>query len=192
MKRFLILSVVLLTSVAGLRAQNTWALKTNLLSDVTTTPNIAYEFAIAPRWTIETSFSANLWPLGHINFRHASVQPELRYWFCDRFNGAFISINAVGGYIYNLGGIYNFSKIHPMLPNLLDDSLQEAILIGGGLSVGTDIVLSRHWNLEMEVGIGYMYVKGHEFRNGVEVQGNFSTFDYIGPNRLSLALVYLF
>ena len=36
-------------------AQNKWALKTNLISDATLSPNLALEYAFAPKWSIELS-----------------------------------------------------------------------------------------------------------------------------------------
>ena len=71
------------------------AVKTNLLYDVTTTLNLGAEFRVAPKWTIDLSGNYNPFNLGNDRkMRHWLVQPEVRYWFCEAFNGHFPSIKA--------------------------------------------------------------------------------------------------
>ncbi|MDE5634907.1 MAG: DUF3575 domain-containing protein, partial [Muribaculaceae bacterium] len=43
----------------------TYALKSNLLSDVTLTLNGAYEMKIAPRWTVELGGNLNAWKVNN-------------------------------------------------------------------------------------------------------------------------------
>ena len=57
----------------GLTAQNRWAVKTNLLHDLTSSPNLALELSVARHWSIEVSGSINAWPIGHVNIQHAIV-----------------------------------------------------------------------------------------------------------------------
>ena len=59
-------------------------------------------------------------------------------------------------------------------------------------------------NLEVEIGFGYMYAKGDEYSLQKNEEGKYylpdyavpvlegSIFDYLGPNKLALSLVYLF
>ena len=91
------LSAVLFFNGAAARAQS-FAIKTNLLYDVTTTANIGIEFGLAPRWTMDISGNYNPWnlPSGKL-IKHAKVQPEARFWFCDRFSRHFLGIHALGG-----------------------------------------------------------------------------------------------
>lgn len=76
--------------------------KTDLLTDVTLTPNIGVEVGIAPKWPVELRGQLNAWSVNNHDWRHWMVQPELRYWFCRRFAGHFVGVHA-------LGGEYNFA-----------------------------------------------------------------------------------
>ena len=85
-------------------AQNV-AIKTNILSDVFLNINTGLEVGLAPRWTLDISGEVNAWTLSHDRrWKHWAVQPEARYWFCDRFAGHFVGAHLHGGQ-YNIGGI---------------------------------------------------------------------------------------
>lgn len=86
------------------------ALKTNLLYDATATVNAGIEIGLAPRWTLDISGNFNDWTMSHNRkWKHWLVQPEARYWFCERFSGHFIGIHAHGGE-YNFGNLKNGIK----------------------------------------------------------------------------------
>lgn len=102
--KFLTFLLFLCCGICGAKAQEV-ALKTNLLSDAFLNPNLAAEVALAPRWTIDVSGQFNTWNLSHDRkWKHWVVQPEIRYWFCDRFAGHFVGAHLLGGQ-YNVGGI---------------------------------------------------------------------------------------
>lgn len=183
--------IAALISVGTLGAQNRWALKTNILHDETLSVNLAVEWGFAPHWSAEVSGSVNWWQPGELSLQHVILQPELRYWFCDRFSGWFVNAHAIGGYTPKVGGLWDFSQYYEKFPNLKTFYLQNAKMLGGGLGFGYDFIISRHWNLELEMGLGYMFVKGDEYSDGVRIlQG--SKFDYIGPTRLAITFAYLF
>ena len=69
----------------GARCQNV-AIKSNLLYDATATVNLGIEFCLAPRWTFDVSGNYNGWTISeNRKWKHWFLQPEARYWFCDRF-----------------------------------------------------------------------------------------------------------
>ena len=73
------------------------ALKTNLAYDAATAANLGLEFGLAPRWTMDISGNYMPWKFyNRTSRKHAMVQPEFRYWFCDRFSGHFLGIHAHG------------------------------------------------------------------------------------------------
>ena len=81
------------------------AIKTNLIGDALLNPNLAVEVGVAPKWTVELSGQWNAWTVGNDHrWKHWVVQPEARYWFCERFSGHFVAIHALGGQ-YNVGNI---------------------------------------------------------------------------------------
>ena len=88
MKRILIF-LMLLVSIS-LSAQDV-AVKTNLLYDATTTINLGAEIGVAPKWTVDLSANYNGWTFNdNKKWKHWMAQPEVRYWFCERFNGHFL------------------------------------------------------------------------------------------------------
>lgn len=61
------------------------AIKTNLLYDATTTFNLGAEFALSPKWTLDVSGNYNPWTFSNNKkWKHWLVQPEARYWFCNK------------------------------------------------------------------------------------------------------------
>ena len=70
----------------NIKAQN-FALKTNIVYDATATVNIGAEIGLAPKWTFDLSGNYNAWEMpGDRFWKHAMAQPEVRFWFCDRFS----------------------------------------------------------------------------------------------------------
>ena len=84
-------------------AQNV-ALKTNLPYAAAASANLGLEVGLAPRWTLDISGNYMPWKFYNGLLRkHAFVQPEARYWFCDRFSGHFIGVHAHSG-LFNVTG----------------------------------------------------------------------------------------
>lgn len=175
-------------------AQNV-ALKTNVLSDAFLNPNIGIEIGLAPKWTIEAVGQFNLWKQSHDRqWRHWALQPEARYWFCDRFSGHFIGLHIHGGQ-YNIGGIgdFDFSFLGTDFSKLKDYRFQ-GWFAGAGIAYGYDWILSRHWNIEAEIGIGWSYTRFDQFRCagcGKKIATD-RPHNYYGITRAALNIVYLF
>lgn len=188
------IALIIATLITGtLGAQNRWALKSNLLHDATASVNLSLEYSPFAHWSAELSGSVNMWDLPRgLKLKHAIVQPELKYWLCDRFNGWFFDVHAFGGYIPIIGGLpLDFSKYYHKFPNLSSFNMRNGILVGGGVGFGYDVILGRHWNLELEMGVGYMFLRGNEYSDDVLILKN-SKFDYIGPTKLGVTICYLF
>lgn len=80
------------------------ALKTNTLMWATTTPNLGLEVALSPRYTLELSGSYNPWTFkDDKKMRFWLVQPELKYWFCEKSEGHFVGMHLHGAQYF--GGI---------------------------------------------------------------------------------------
>ena len=72
------------------------AIKNNLAYDALKTPNLSLEFSMGRKWTLDTQVGMNFFfytqdaTSSRYKTKKAShwlVQPELRYWTCDVFNG---------------------------------------------------------------------------------------------------------
>ncbi|MGL4806189.1 MAG: DUF3575 domain-containing protein [Bacteroidales bacterium] len=169
------------------------AVKTNLLyGGITLTPNLGAEISIAPRWTLDLSGGYNPWNLhGSISNNkklvHWLVEPEARYWLCQKFSGHFFGTHL-------LFSQYNISQHR--LPWLLGKGSQnyryEGNAAGGGLTYGYQFILGNHWNLEASIGIGYArlwYDKFNCLKCGEKLES--SHRNYFGPTKAAISIVYL-
>lgn len=190
--KFYLLILVLSVSFCA-KSQNV-GIKTNLVGDGFLSPNLGVEIGLAPKWSLDVTGQVNFWDVNHHKWKHWLAQPEVRYWFCDRFAGHFIALHAIGGQ-FNFGNIKNgvknflgsdFSK--------LSDYRYQGWAAGAGFGYGYDWVLAKHWNLEAEIAIGWMYARfdqyscfdcGRKLASGLH-------HNYFGPTKVSIALEYIF
>lgn len=178
----------------GAKGQNDVAIKSNILYDLTATISAGIEVGLAPQWSIDVSGNFNAWTMKNDRrWKHYLVQPEVRYWLCDRFMGHFLALHLHGGQ-YNFGGIKNsINFLGTNLSNLTTHRYQ-GWFAGAGIGYGYAFVLGRHWNLELEAGIGYAYTVFDEFECagcGRKVNTDLN-HHYFGPTKLAVNFVYLF
>lgn len=170
------------------------AVKTNLVYDATANVNAGIEVGLAKRWTLDVSGNLNAWDMSHgRKWKHWFVQPEFRYWFCDRFSGHFIGMHLHGGQ-YNVGGLKNSIEFLGTDFSKLGDHRFQGWFAGAGLAYGYTWILGRHWNLEAEIGFGYSYTKYDKYECvgcGRKVEED-KDHNYVGPTKAAINLVYLF
>ena len=180
------------SSITQVRAQD-WAIKSNVVYDATATINLGVEIGLAPKWTLDISGNLNAWSKDEqTRWKHWLVQPEARYWFCDRFSRHFVGAHAITG-AYNFGGINNNLSFLGTDFSVLKDKRYQGYAYGAGVAYGFAFMLSEHVNLELEAGFGYMYLDYdiYECGNcGRRVgEGN---HHYVGPTKAAINLVFLF
>ena len=174
------------------RSQNTVAIKTNLLYDATANADLGFEFGLAPHWSLDISGNYNQWTIRDHKWKHWLVQPEIRYWFCDRFVKHFIGLHALGGQ-FNIGHIPNHVKFLGTDFSRLTDNRYQGWAVGAGIAYGYAIALGRHWNLELELGIGYAYLNYDRFAcTGCGKKIDSGDHHYVGPTKAAINLVYVF
>ncbi len=194
-KRIITLLFALLVPCA-LSAQKV-ALKTYLLHWATVTPNLALEIGLGSRTTLDLYGAFNSFDLMKDNtkWHHWLAQPELRYWTCEKFDGFFIGLHAMGGQ-FNIGGL----KLPPLAYMWNENMIKElpefryqGWYLGGGLSVGYQWILSNHWNFEASLGGGYNHLWYDKFKKEKcgPLCGEGQT-NYLGITKATLSLVYLF
>ena len=184
--------VILLLTLIGARGQNV-ALKTNLLYDATLTVNAGIEVGLAPRWSFDLSGNYNGWAVNEHKWKHWLAQPEVRYWFCDRFAGHFVGLHLLGGE-YNFGNIKNSLNFLGTDFSELTDHRHQGWYVGAGIAYGYSWILGRHWNLELELGAGYVYTRYDVFECqgcGKKVEED-KSHHYVGPTKAAINLVYEF
>lgn len=194
MKRIvLLLAIVIAGAFQTVWGQNA-AVKTNLLADAFVSPNLGVEIGLAPRWTLDVSGQFNAWTLSHDRrWKHWLLQPEARYWFCDRFSGHFIGAHIHGGQ-YNIGGVDGKVEFLGTDFRKLEDTRYQGWFVGVGVAYGYAWILGRHWNLEAEIGIGYSYTRYDRFRCigcGKKIETD-KPHHYVGPTKAAVNLVYVF
>lgn len=193
LRRFLI--ILSLVVGGGLQAfSQQFAIKSNLLYDATLSPSLGAEISVAKKWSLEVSGSLNGWTLsGDKKWKHWMVQPEARYWLCEALHGHFFGVHLLGGQ-YNFGGWGFDMNLLGIDFEGLRNVRRQGWLAGGGLNYGYAWMLGKHWNIEAEIGIGYLYTKYDEFKCagcGKKVRSDVRK-NYVGPTEAALNLVYLF
>ncbi|MCF0174636.1 MAG: DUF3575 domain-containing protein [Bacteroidales bacterium] len=194
LRRFILTILFFIGSMQLANAQHA-AIKTNLLSDAFTNINLGVEIGLAPKWTLDIPVQYNPWSFrnGTMKWKHLTIQPEARYWFCDRFSRHFLGIHAHGG-IYNIGGIKNNIKYMGFDVSRLSEERLQGWFAGAGISYGYAFILGRHWNLELEAGVGYAYTRSDTYKCtdcGSKVEENVPRH-YVGPTKAAINLVYVF
>lgn len=193
MKRKILIVFCLFLAMAFSADAQKFAVKTNLLYDATATVNLGAEIGLAPRWTIDLSGNLNAWTIDDHKWKHILLQPEARYWFCDRFQGHFLGVHALGGK-YNVGYIKNDIQALWKDWSVLTDHRYQGYFIGAGVAYGYALALCKHWNLEFELGLGYIYTRYDKFECfgcGQRVADNVP-LHYVGPTKAAINLVYVF
>ena len=182
-----IIAVLLMMAPAVFSQAQTVGLKTNLLSDAGLSPNLGLEFGLAPKWTLDLTGEVNFWDVDSHRWRHWYVQPEARYWFCERFNGHFMGLHLLGGQ-YNVGGVKLPFGIYPSV----EDYRYEGYYYGAGLAYGYQWVLGKHWSFEASLGLGY--VRAHYDRYDCPRCGEWKgkgDKNYLGVTKAAISLIYV-
>lgn len=186
------LSAACLTTSVRTSGQDV-AVKSNILYDASTTINAGMEFALSPKWTIDISGNYNPWTFSdNRKWKHWLVQPEARWWACNKFMGSFIGLHLLGGQ-YNVGNIPLDVKFLGTDFSKLDESRFQGWMAGAGFAYGYDWAVSRHMNIEFELGLGVVYSTYDQFEcpECGRKEGSGNHF-YVGPTKAAISLVYLF
>ena len=193
-----ILSLLALGS--ALTAHSQLAVKTNLLYDATTTPNLGLELGVGKKQTVQIVYGLNPWTFdsshGDRKAKHWLLMPEYRWWTCTKFNGHFFGAHL-------MGGEFNASNVDLPIPGFFfsGDNLTKGVrdhryqggFAGAGFTYGYQWILGRHWNLEAEIGVGYNYVwydKYMCYECGSKIASGHT--NYLGVTKLGISFLYIF
>lgn len=169
------------------------ALKTNLLyGGYTLTPNLSLEVSLGGRSTLDMGAGFNPWNAqGSANnnkkLAHLLGQIEYRYWFCNRFEGHFLGVHALGTQ-FNIAG----HELPMLFGKGSANYRYEGWGAGAGISYGYSFYLGKRWSLEANIGVGYAQLHYNKYdcikcgnSIGPEVR------HYFGPTKAGLSLVFL-
>lgn len=168
-------------------------IKTNLISDAVTSPHLGVEFKMAPKWTMDISGQMNAWNIHDRRWRHWMAQPEARLWICEAFQGSFFGLHAIGGQ-FNIGNIPHLFDFLGSNFSQLKDHRYQGWGVGAGIAYGYSWILAKHWNMEAEIGIGWIYTRFDRYpcTECGTVEAKDLHHNYYGPTKLSLAIEYIF
>lgn len=161
-----------------------WAIKTNLLYDATSSINLGVEAKLSRKLTLDFPVNYNPWTFSdNRKLKHLLVQPELRYWLCEPFYGHFLGLHAHYAY-YNVG--------HLPFGGRLTDYRYEGWLAGAGGSYGYQWFLSNRWSIEATMGVGYAYLRYNKYECracGDHLAKNHK--HYFGVTKVGVSLIYI-
>lgn len=172
---------------------NWLAIKTNLLYGAyALTPNIGIEIALGQRTTLDISGSYNWFNLDGNNSKnkklvHWMVQPEFRYFLCERFNGHFVGAHALYSQ-YNIGG----HELPMLLGKGSGDFRHEGWAMGAGVTYGYQWMLGKRLNLELSAGLGYARLRYDKYdcpKCGSKISTE--NKNYFGPTQAAISLIYI-
>ena len=153
------------------------AIKSNIPYLATASPNIGLEIGISQKITLDISYGINPFTFNDKKkWKHWLTQPEMRYWFCERFYGHFIGLHA---------GVGEYNVNH-------QDFRYEGWAAMGGLSYGYSWILGRRWNMEATLGIGLVHTDYKKFECiecGKLLGENNKTF--FAPTKVGINIIYM-
>ncbi len=189
-KKLTVGAFIFMLQASAAQAQD-FALKTNALYLATTTPNIGAEMSAGRHHSVQLFYGLNPWRQSgadRSSLRHWLLMPEYRYWFCQSFNGWFVGAHLMGGE-FNMSGV----DLPFGIFSGLERHRYEGWYAGGGITAGYQWPLSRHWNVEASVGLGYDYIKYDKYlcgECGEKVKQSHT--NYFGPTKVALSVLYIF
>lgn len=142
-------------------------------------PNLTLEARLSRVLSLQVGVSANpiTKPISGIKLANFRVEPELRYWFNRPMARHFVALSATGG----------------ACSLQLNDRFFQGDAVAAGISYGYALVLSKHWNMEAEIGVGLAHIKGYNYEGAENAPDapNFSRFLPV-PIRCGLSFSYIF
>lgn len=162
------------------------AIKTNFLPYIVTAPNLAIEFGLARKWTLEAGVAFNpfQWQKYGMN-SFWLVQPEVRYWFCQRFEKHFIGF-------HGLYGQFDIGNTSFPFTDAFKEHRYDGWGAGAGISYGYHLPMSKRWAWEFTIGAGYVYLEYDKYRchDCDEFAGN-KNRHYFGPTKAGVSLIFM-
>lgn len=185
----LTLLLLFATTITTVSAQKV-AVKTNLLYDAMTNINLGVEIGLGKRTSLDISGQINPWTYNektNSKLKHIMVQPEFRYWLCQRFSGHFFGIHPTWAH-YNVGAM---DLPFGLTTNSLAKYRYNGDLYGVGVGYGYQWVFKKRWAVEAEIGAGYLYLNHKKY--SCESCGEFlgdQKIHYFGPTKAAVSLIF--
>lgn len=165
-------------------------LKTNAVGLGLAIANVGAEIDFAKHWsfTLPICYSAWNYFRSTIKFRTFSIQPEFRYWLSQKNDGFFAGAHfGLTYYNFAFNGDYRYQDHDGTTP-----------AIGGGLSVGYRMPISKNnrWRMEFSLGAGVYPLHYDVFHNTKKTKDGLMTETikktYWGIDQAAISFMYTF
>lgn len=152
------------------------AVKTNVAHWATASPNVGMELVLGRRVTLDFGATVNPFRFRESKTHAYLLSPELRCWLGRPMAGHFLGVNA-------LMGQYDLSWRGT---NCNGD------VFAAGLSYGYVFILGRRWNLETNIGLGWLRGRCKRWDDGQQVPGSPNVRkDFFAPTRVGVTISYI-
>ena len=150
---FLCAGALVLTGTRTAEAQD-FSIRTNLLWDAISEPNLGVEFPLSDNWSLGGNAAIKAWPRwlawdwdreNPTHWRNFAVVPEVRYYLKQVYDGVFFGADAIYSH-FNVGAVD--IPLYPEVKNFRDQGSWWA----GGLFAGYAFWPWQHWRIELEAG----------------------------------------
>lgn len=178
---------------AGTAVSSAQMIKLNGPATLAGCPNFGYEHQLTPH----LSAAGDLIWLPYMSdkheevFRTLQIAGEIRYYFDPTANNRLTSGWYVGGYA--MYGDFNIGRYRH---NDMDKSFRRMGWgVSAGVSVGWKYAFNDHWQMDINLGIGYAHLQYHKYKLGGAYRykpiGTWRTSNWIGPTRFSVSFGYI-
>lgn len=156
-----------------------WSLRMNLLYRLANMVNAGVEWKPSADWglLLNAGWSGTEWSGGDRKLRLWMVSPEVR-WYLSKDNRWYVGAEAHMGK-------FNIK---------LSDTGYQGNYMGGGLTAGYRTRLSRYFDMDFSLGLGYIYTDYDEYyrENGESVKINETRIkkNIIGPTQAGVSLIW--
>ena len=154
-KNFTIFMITLFIALlSGTASAQRFAVKSNLLYDITSTINLGVEYKVAPRWTLEMSANYNPWSFSdNKKMKLWMLQPK-RAIGCAAVSPVTSSEHTC--WAESSTTAVCFPSASPFIIRVGQQALP-GLDGGSGIGYGYNWALGKRWNLEATLGVGYIH-----------------------------------
>lgn len=170
------------------------SLQTNMLYDIAALPSIAFEYYFGQNITAAVHWTYGWWDNDreHRYWRAYGGDITARYWFGKAAGIKPLTGHHAGAYFQTL--IYDFEfGGKGYLAGQPGASLWQRGNYAVGVEYGYSLPVSRHFNIDFSIGIGYMWGRYYEYipLDGHYVWQSTRRLRYFGPTKAEISLVWL-